>query len=132
MADKSAQRKLAKQIRSGTYAKSSVGAKARAAATRLKGKHANPDSKPEPRVDSPARGKHRYLASDAKGKHRLTDSLSVSKNNRGSLDAPSTGKHSREAAMSRKIEASKPPKPQGQGIGSIKEAVMARKKVRSR
>lgn len=125
-------RKTAASAKKGDYKPSSIGAKARAAAAKLKsaatGKHSGPET------DKPggAPGKH---AKYTGGKHAKSDYTAAKKNAAGDLHAASTGKHSREAAMNNKIAASKPPKTlkaQRQGIGSAEEAVSARKKVRGK
>lgn len=121
-----AKSKAQKALASGP---SKIGAKARAAASRLKnigsGKHSGPET------DKPG-GKPGKHAMYTGGKHAKMDMTAVKKNNAGSSDAPSKGKHSRESAMAMKVQASKPPKPQGQGISSVKEAVQARRKVRGK
>lgn len=117
----------------------SVGAKARAAANKLK------DNKPaETKTEAPkaspdkTQPSKRDVASsvkipESKGKHAKNDYTALKKNTAGNSSTPSIGKHSRETAAARKAAAATPPKPASQSKGkkmSLKEAVSARLKSR--
>jgi hypothetical protein len=121
---------------------SKIGAKARAAANKLKSsksedKVIEPSAvhsplKKSPVSTEPPKAGRPDRSTDAKGKHRKEDYTAAKKNASAHPNAPSIGKHSRETAAARKKDASKPPQPKSSGISSIKEAISARKKVRGR
>jgi len=105
MADnKRAARKTAASSKTGLYQKSSLGAKARAAASKLKGK--------------------------GSGKHAKMDYTAARKNTESFFNAPSLGKHSKEAAA-RKAATAPASKPQAQGLGSAKEAIDVKRVYRN-
>jgi len=103
---KSNQKALAKSVKSGSYKPSGIGAKARAAASKLKeaatgGKHrgspkqANEYGLKLTPYGNTSIGKHSKEA--AGGKHHAPSAQSAVKNAYGSMDAPARGRHSKEA-----------------------------------
>jgi len=77
---------------------SKIGAKARAAASKLKSAGTGKHSGPEKQFGSGRPGKHRKMTG---GRHAKMDLTAAKKNAAGSVDAPSTGKHSKEGVVSR-------------------------------